>query len=447
MLSHGAGRGNARVHRHRRVLRHAGRDLLRRLPHAGLLCRHPPGAGAQEEPSPRAPCRALPLRRARCVLLLAGVALGHRSSAAVPSGPNYQPPKTEVSAAFANGEPDQPGPGAHRRHLVARLQRRDPEQPRRAAPSPPTTTCASPPPACAKPARSAWGPSPTCSPSSNANAGWTKIPVQPGLQSRPADPRATRDCSLYDAGFDATWELDFFGRVRRSIQAEHRRSRRHRWRPARTCWSRSSRKLPATTSSCAAPKTSWPSPAVTPTTSARRSTSAVAKLKAGRATELDTARARAQLDATLAIIPPLEAAVKHAIHRLSVLTGQQPTALDSELAPPAPMPALPPLVNIGNPADLLRRRPDIRAAERSLAAATARIGVATADLFPRVTFNGNVGRRRRANSPASSRAAPTPTPLARASPGPRWTSAASAPASKPPTPAPTPNWPATRRPS
>ena len=93
----------------------------------------------------------------------------------------------------------------------------------------------------------------------------------------------------------------------------------------------------------------------------------------------------------MAPIPPLEAAVKHSIYRLGVLTGQQPTALESELAPPAPIPALPPLVNIGNPADLLRRRPDIRSAESSLAAATARIGVETSDLFPRVTFNGNLG--------------------------------------------------------
>jgi multidrug efflux system outer membrane protein len=118
---------------------------------------------------------------------------------------------------------------------------------------------------------------------------------------------------------------------------------------------------------------------------------AVAKSKAGRSTELDTARARAQLESTLASIPPLEAAVKHAIHRLGVLTGQPPTALEPELAPEAPIPPLPPLVNIGNPADLLRRRPDIRSAEGSLAAATARIGVETSDLFPRVTFNSNLG--------------------------------------------------------
>ena len=151
----------------------------------------------------------------------------------------------------------------------------------------------------------------------------------------------------------------------------------------------------------------------------------VAKFKAGRATELDTARARAQLDATLALIPPLEAAVKHSIYRLSVLTGQQPTALEAELAPPAPIPALPPLVNIGNPADLLRRRPDIRSAESSLAAATARIGVETSDLFPRVTFNGNLGLQANEVSAPRSRAARTPIPSAPASPGPPWTSATS----------------------
>jgi multidrug efflux system outer membrane protein len=87
----------------------------------------------------------------------------------------------------------------------------------------------------------------------------------------------------------------------------------------------------------------------------------------------------------------LQANVKHAIYRLGVLTGQQPTVLESALAPAAPIPALPPLVNIGNPAELLRRRPDIRSAESTLAAATARIGVETSDLFPRVFFNGNLG--------------------------------------------------------
>jgi outer membrane protein, multidrug efflux system len=115
------------------------------------------------------------------------------------------------------------------------------------------------------------------------------------------------------------------------------------------------------------------------------------KLRAGRGTELDAARARSQLNSTLSIIPPLEASVKAYIFRLSVLSGQQPGALEAELKAPLPLPGLPKSLSIGRPEDLLRRRPDIREAERALASATARIGIQTADLFPRVTFNGTIG--------------------------------------------------------
>jgi outer membrane protein, multidrug efflux system len=74
------------------------------------------------------------------------------------------------------------------------------------------------------------------------------------------------------------------------------------------------------------------------------------------------------------------------MHRLGVLMGRGPEALVAELEQPAPLPGLPELVTLGRPQELLRRRPDTRVAERELAAATARIGVATADLFPHVTF-------------------------------------------------------------
>jgi outer membrane protein, multidrug efflux system len=117
----------------------------------------------------------------------------------------------------------------------------------------------------------------------------------------------------------------------------------------------------------------------------------MALLEGGRGTELDTSRAQAQLTSTLATIPPLEAVVKRAIYRLGVLIGQQPTILDAELTAPMPLPSLPTLVALGRPDDLLRRRPDIRVTERNLAAATANIGVATADLFPRVTLTGSLG--------------------------------------------------------
>jgi outer membrane protein, multidrug efflux system len=110
----------------------------------------------------------------------------------------------------------------------------------------------------------------------------------------------------------------------------------------------------------------------------------------GRGSELDVQRSRARLKATEATIPPLEAAEKQAGYRLAVLLGERPGALDQELKPAAVATyakALP----IGDTAELLRRRPDVRAAERQLAAATARVGVATADLFPRVNVTGFIG--------------------------------------------------------
>src|SRR6266536_158912 len=110
-----------------------------------------------------------------------------------------------------------------------------------------------------------------------------------------------------------------------------------------------------------------------------------------RRVEFDVSRSRSLLNLTLSTIPPLEAAIQKTIYRIAVLTGQQPTALTTDLFAPVPLPSVIPPLALSNPEFLLRRRPDIRAAERSLAAATARIGIATADLFPRVTFIGSVG--------------------------------------------------------
>ena len=114
------------------------------------------------------------------------------------------------------------------------------------------------------------------------------------------------------------------------------------------------------------------------------------RLEAGRGNQLDTARAEAQWQTTLASIPSLEASIATTIYRLSVLTGRQPNALAERLTP-APAPELPPLNSIGTPEQLLRRRPDIRVAERRLAGATARVGVAMGDLFPKVTLTGSIG--------------------------------------------------------
>ena len=116
-----------------------------------------------------------------------------------------------------------------------------------------------------------------------------------------------------------------------------------------------------------------------------------ARLDAGRGTELDTTRAQAQVESTRAQIPVLEAQIELSRYRLDVLTGRPPTEL-SELATEAKaLPGLKPVDGIGTPAALLQRRPDIRIAERQLAAATADIGASKADLFPSVSISGLLG--------------------------------------------------------
>ncbi|HCE41845.1 MAG: RND transporter [Alcanivorax sp.] len=116
-----------------------------------------------------------------------------------------------------------------------------------------------------------------------------------------------------------------------------------------------------------------------------------ARLDAGRATEFDRQRARARLDAIRATLPSLEAGVRERLYRIAVLAGRQPAALVSRLSAPAPLPESLPAIPVGSPGDALRRRPDIRAAERRLAAASARIGVATADLFPSFSLDALMG--------------------------------------------------------
>ncbi|HBL88232.1 MAG TPA: RND transporter [Alcanivorax sp.] len=115
------------------------------------------------------------------------------------------------------------------------------------------------------------------------------------------------------------------------------------------------------------------------------------RVGAGRGTAFDEVRAISQLEATRAVIPDLQAAVRARMFRIAVLTGQNPGALVDELAPPAPLPESLPVIPVGSPGEVLRRRPDIRAAERRLAAASARIGVATADLFPSFSLDALIG--------------------------------------------------------
>jgi NodT family efflux transporter outer membrane factor (OMF) lipoprotein len=206
----------------------------------------------------------------------------------------------------------------------------------------------------------------------------------------PGIAHADRDGRSYGATINASWELDLFGRVRRSVEAQR-----------------------ADTAASAADLAALQVAIVGEVARSyvelrglqeklrvsrenadnQRETLRLvdARFDAGRGTEFDTSRARAQLEATLARVPALEAQVAVAMHRIAVLAGRTPDALVAELQPAVPLPALPARLDAGTPGELLRRRPDVAAAEHRLHAAMARVGVATADLFPRFTLGGLIG--------------------------------------------------------
>jgi NodT family efflux transporter outer membrane factor (OMF) lipoprotein len=115
------------------------------------------------------------------------------------------------------------------------------------------------------------------------------------------------------------------------------------------------------------------------------------RFERGITNELDLQLAIRELSSLQSQLPPLESAIQAAQYRIAVLLGQYPEDLVTELAPAGTMPALPGTVMPGLPVELLARRPDVRQAERELAAATARIGVATANLFPHVALTGGLG--------------------------------------------------------
>lgn len=223
-------------------------------------------------------------------------------------------------------------------------------------------------------------------PSIGAGGGSTRTRT-PNADTQAGAPRTSE---LYDVGFDAFWELDFFGRVRRGVEAANAdlgatiAEQRDVQVIVTAEVTRTYFELRGQQQQLDVARRNVVN---------QRSTLDLAqvRLDAGRGTEFDTARAQAQLSATLGTIAPLEAAVARSFHRLSVIIGREPGALRAELTRPQNLPPLPGIVPVGDPAGLLRRRPDIRIAELELAGATARIGVAVADLFPRVSFTGEVG--------------------------------------------------------
>jgi len=195
---------------------------------------------------------------------------------------------------------------------------------------------------------------------------------------------------LYDAGFDAGWELDVFGGVRRSIESAEADLRVSEedfhdvlvtllsevalnyvdLRSFQNRLSIAEASLEAQTETYKI--TQW-------------------RFQAGLTTQLDVEQARYNLEQTRSQIPALQIGLKQAGNRIAVLMGHPPGSLEDELAEQRVVPPPPAGVAIGIPADILRQRPDVRRAERQLASQTAKVGVAAADLYPKFTLSGSIG--------------------------------------------------------
>jgi multidrug efflux system outer membrane protein len=208
-------------------------------------------------------------------------------------------------------------------------------------------------------------------------------------QQQPGFSTDRVDVESYDAGLATLWELDLFGRVRRGAEAARADT------DAAVAELRDAQVLVAAevARNYVELRGAQKRLAVArQNLGYQRETLELTRvrLELGRGSELDVASAAARRAATDATIPPLVAAETVAANRLAVLLGERPGAIAAELTFREVAPHLTTLA-VDSPAALLQRRPDIRAAERELAAATARIGVAKADLFPRLSLSGFIG--------------------------------------------------------
>ncbi|WP_060507382.1 efflux transporter outer membrane subunit [Pseudomonas sp. NBRC 111124] len=193
----------------------------------------------------------------------------------------------------------------------------------------------------------------------------------------------------YDLGLDMVWELDLFGRIQRQIEASEAQEATAQADLQQLQVSLIAELVDAYGQLRGAQLRENIAVANLKTQQESRNITVTLR-DAGVGNELDVVRADARLAGVEATVPQLQAEQARARHRIATLLGQRPDALSVDLSPKA-LPAISKALPVGDPGELLRRRPDIRSAERQLAAATANVGVATADLFPRVSLSGFLG--------------------------------------------------------
>lgn len=198
------------------------------------------------------------------------------------------------------------------------------------------------------------------------------------------------ETSLYQVGFDAQWEIDIFGGTRRSVEsadAQLGATAEVQHDILLTVVAEVARNYTELRGAQRRLEIAEKNIRIQSDTLLLVSN----KNRVGIVPELDVQQARTQLKTSESRVPGLRASIQSAAFRLAVLTGRQPSALLDELLVSRPIPAPPDMVPVGLPSELLRRRPDIRQAERKLHAATADIGVVTADLYPRFFLTGAAG--------------------------------------------------------
>jgi multidrug efflux system outer membrane protein len=198
------------------------------------------------------------------------------------------------------------------------------------------------------------------------------------------------DYNLFNAGFDAAWELDIFGGKRRAVEAANAEVGAAEFNRRGVLLSL----LAEVARNYIEARGFQARLAI-----ARRNIEVQkeildltrSRFENGLNSDLDVQQATALLTSTESQVPSLETGFQQSVHHLAVLLGQPPGALLDTMSAEKPLPGAPPAVPVGLPSDLLRRRPDVQLAERKLAAATARIGVATADLLPKFSLTGAMG--------------------------------------------------------
>ena len=201
---------------------------------------------------------------------------------------------------------------------------------------------------------------------------------------------SARVSNSYDASFDASWEVDIFGGNRRAVEASD----------ARIGASEAEYQDVMLSVLSDVARTYYEARGLQKRIANTQRNSQLLKeayevikdrLKAGETSEFDLARAQSEYELTYALIPDLRAQLKVAVYSLSVVLGQPPESLLDEMEAIKPLPAPPDIVPVGLRSDILRRRPDVRKAERDLAASVADIGVETAELFPKFFLTGDLG--------------------------------------------------------